>query len=154
MSDRKENLESSWNDRKPAPLTPAILRWLGGPDTGLSSKAIALAALGAPPERLDYPHDADDFGRCFRLLAACPEAKAGRDWLANNGGPVWAALIARWDDIEAAYLHDLQLPSRAKTGWRCSPLMRSIIDAAHISPERHLQTQKRPRPGRSRDGRA
>lgn len=42
-------------------MTPderAILKWLGGSrGVGLSSKAIALTALGEMPERPDYPHD-------------------------------------------------------------------------------------------------
>ena len=111
-----------------------ILEWLGGNDIGASINAIALAALGARPRNPSYPHDGDDFGRCSRLLAVCPEAKVGLDDLAKNGGAVWKALVARWSDIESAYLYDIDLQSkgnRSHTEYRCYLLMQSIIKEAH-----------------------
>ena len=89
-------------------MSTAIVKWLGGNDTGASSKAIALTALGVMPERaaMNYPSDGSDFGRCYRLLKAAPEAKSGLDKLATDGGPYWKALAARWGEIEAAYLRD------------------------------------------------
>lgn len=116
-----------------------LLKWLAGHDTGLSSKAIALTALGEMPKGFidrrhpDYPRDGDDFGRCYRLLRDCPDAKAGLDRLGIDGGPVWAALVNRWSEIESAYLHDLAVyerGSRNTKDYRCYDLMRSIIDDA------------------------
>ena len=83
-----------------------ILEWLGGHDVGSSSKTIALTALGEMPKQPSYPHDSDDFGRCFRLLILCPDAKIGLERLGKDGGDVWKALVARWTEIEAAYLDD------------------------------------------------
>lgn len=106
-------------------MTSAIVKWLGGNDTGSSSKTIALTALGEMPDgaTYQYPHDGDDFGRCYRLLQAAPEAKAGLDRLAKDGGAYWAALAARWDEIEAAHLRNLTPPTTGAV----SALMRSIL---------------------------
>jgi len=108
-------------------MSNAILKWLGGDDTGLSSKAIALSALGEMPNGAvhKYPHDGSDYGRCHRLLQAAPEAKAGLEKLAKDGGPYWAALAARWDEIQAAYLRDLDRASGHRDETRA--LMRSIL---------------------------
>lgn len=108
-----------------------ILEWLGRDHgVGLSSKAIALTALGAMPPRPAYPHDGDDFGRCFKLLALCPEAQAGLDILGKEGGPVWQALVPRWKEIEKAWLYDMDLHERGIRDYkqyRCYTLMQSII---------------------------
>lgn len=109
----------------------AIVKWLGGDDTGSSSKTIALTALGEMPPRAahQYPSDGADFGRCYRLLQAAPEAKAGLDKLAVDGGPYWAALAARWDDIQAAYLRDLAKPKGEETYALMKSILRPIEDA-------------------------
>lgn len=103
-----------------------ILRWLGGDiGVGLSSKAIALTALGEMPARPNYPHDPDDFSRCRQLLANIPYAKRGLEKLATDGGPVWRRLVARWDEIEAQFVES------ERGGWKdngkCYHLMCSII---------------------------
>lgn len=107
-----------------------ILRWLGGDrGVGLSSKAIALAALGEMPKQPNYPHDPDDFSRCKSLLENVPCARRGLEKLATDGGPVWKALAARWDEIDA------QFEESERAGWHnevgdCYRLMRSIIESA------------------------
>lgn len=108
-----------------------ILEWLGRDQgIGLSSKAIALTALGEMPKNPNYPHDGDDFGRCVRLLALCPDAKAGLDRLGKEGGSVWQALVPRWEDIRVAYLHDMDLHDKGERDYKkykCYELMQSII---------------------------
>lgn len=83
-----------------------LANWLGSGDTGVSSKAIAIAAVGGEkPQRWGwgYPHDPSDFGRCARLLKKHPEIrKPAFDRLAIEGGEGWRKLIARWDEIHAA----------------------------------------------------
>lgn len=107
-----------------------ILRWLGGDrGVGMSSKAIALAALGEMPKRPNYPHDPDDFSRCKSLLENVPCSRRGLEVLATDGGPVWKALAARWDEIDAKF------EESEREGWKggggdCYLLMRSIIEAA------------------------
>ena len=104
-------------------MASAILKWLGGNDTGVSSKAIALTALGEMPSRPGHPHDGADFGRCHRLLQAAPEARAGLEKLGTDGGPYWGALVARWDEIAAAYVDEIEGGERGKT----YAVMRSIL---------------------------
>lgn len=98
-------------------MSSTILKWLGGNDTGASSEAVALTALGEMPENPSYPSDASDFGRCHRLIVAAPEARKAIDHLGVHGGKVWKALAKRWDEIDAAYV----------AGSGCYELMKSII---------------------------
>jgi hypothetical protein len=105
-------------------MTQGILQWLGGGDTGQSSKALALAALGAMPSRPGHPHDGDDIGRCFRLLDAHPEAQAGLAKLAKDGGPYWSALAAKWSDLRAAYDAETKAGEKGRTYRE----MRAILD--------------------------
>ena len=106
-----------------------ILQWLGrGHGVGESSKAIALTALGEMPVNSAYPHDGDDFGRCYQLLVLCPDAQAGLDRLGKDGGPMWQALVPRWNEIRDAWLHDKSLSWPGdKDKYKCYDLMRSIL---------------------------
>lgn len=116
-----------------------ILEWLARDcGVGLSSKAIALTALGEMPKRPNYPHDGDDFGRCVKLLALCPDAKDGLERLGKEGGPVWQALVPRWEEIEKLWHHDINLRERGERDYKkykCYTFMQSIIrpieDAQH-----------------------
>lgn len=79
------------------------LRWAAGDDTGMSSKAIMAVMTGNKPKDWDcYPRDSSDFGRCYRLLALIPEWRPRIKKMATVGKE-WAALVDRWDDIEALY---------------------------------------------------
>ena len=108
-----------------------ILEWLGRDSgVGLSSKAIALTALGAMPKRPNYPHDGADFGLCFKLLVLCPEAASGLETLGKEGGAVWQALVPRWKEIETAWFYDMDLHERGIRDYKqykCYTLMQSII---------------------------
>jgi len=108
-------------------MSQAILKWLGGRDVGESSKAIALTALGRMPDHPSYPSDGCDFGRCHRLLDACPEARVGLNYLGQHGGPEWAALVARWSEIEACYLSDMRQPLGDRRD-DCYALMKAILN--------------------------
>lgn len=77
--------------------------WAATADTGLSSKAIMATMLGNPPsDGYCYPHDGSDLARCVGLLDAVPEWRTRIGEMAGVG-PEWAALAARWDDLEAAH---------------------------------------------------
>ncbi len=103
--------------------------WLKLHDNGQSSQCIADKMCGMVPTG-NYPHDGDDFGRCERLLALYPawRARFGEMRVVNE---FWDALVPRWDEIAVAWRHDVELwrtKPRARDGWRCYPLMRSILD--------------------------
>ena len=45
--------------------------------------------------------------------------------------PMWAALMERWDEIEACHLEEVRLGwAKAKSAPKTYDLMRSVIDAA------------------------
>ncbi len=81
-----------------------LAEWFAGRDTGLSSKSIALF-LSAGVRASGPPSDGSDFGRCYRLL----EHMGWRDRIGEmaDHGPMWATYVARWDDIEKAYLSEI-----------------------------------------------
>jgi hypothetical protein len=85
-----------------------ILRWLSGHDTGASSEAIALRALGLkkPENKWDYPHDNGDFGRCYRLLKACPSIDIN---IMKDVSPVWTQLVRVWVDLTRMYKAELSV---------------------------------------------
>jgi hypothetical protein len=90
----------------PPPRTPE--EWLASHDTGTSSKTIYRHMMGLPQSstRIGYPHDPDDFGRCFRLLRLMP---AWRDRIGEMAayGRVWNALAQHWANFTELYLEEL-----------------------------------------------
>lgn len=91
---------------KDRPATPGmgLTSWLASHDTGISSKTMAakLCGVGYPQNSWDHPYDNQDFGRCVRFLKAVPEARLVLDRM-KEVSPQWAALIARWDELEGFY---------------------------------------------------
>lgn len=85
--------------------------WAHGGDSGLSSKALVQAITGASllavADAGRYPLDPDDFGRCSRVLAKFPELRTQLSKVAALG-PVWAALIEHWDELEQLYAQDIE----------------------------------------------
>lgn len=85
-----------------------LLEWLCSNDTGTSSKAIALVMSGMSPKIIlkenwsPYPHDSDDFGRCYRLLEIFPE---WRKRIKEMGclGKIWKMIASAWDELEPLY---------------------------------------------------
>lgn len=72
--------------------------WVNSGDTGLSSRCIADVMTAGRGDG-NYPADADDFGRCHRLLDRFPE---WRDRLHEVGAAhpgVWPVLVERWQII-------------------------------------------------------
>lgn len=109
----------------------AELCWALGTDTGTSSLTIMLtlgsspAALARVAERLHSgppgprsPQDPDDLGRCVRLLAlfdgARPPWRQRLDHVAHRH-PEWAPLVARWEELEAAYRAGLKTGDQLAT---------------------------------------
>jgi hypothetical protein len=106
-----------------------VLQWLLTGQVGASSRAMATHLCGVPCDG-SYPRDPDDFNRCLLFLEAVPEA---RDLLPRMAAvsPTWAALVARWAEIEAAFTDEVGLnwrkSDRAPNTYR---LMREAIESA------------------------
>ena len=79
-----------------------LAAWLAGPDTGMSSKAMALMLNGIPSPEKDSPWDPDDIGRCFRFLDRFPDLKAHMDRV-RPLSPMWSRLIDHWDELRALW---------------------------------------------------
>lgn len=83
-----------------------LLDWLASGDTGMSSKTIAKCAIGRKPDHdWSIPYDSDDFSRCYRLLQLIPELRGVLPVLAQKF-PMWAPLVAEWDELTAMYEQD------------------------------------------------
>lgn len=79
--------------------TKQLALWALGEDTGRSSEAIARAALtGEPADPGDMPCDADDFGRCYRLVQEIPGAFDGVVVNSQQGG-AWFGLWLEWERL-------------------------------------------------------
>lgn len=79
-------------------------KWMEGPDTGASSLTLCRALAhgrGVVHQRIDVPHDASDFGRCYRLLKAIPGWRERIGEVRHLAG--WASLVDHWDALERLY---------------------------------------------------
>lgn len=110
-----------------ATIPRAAVEWEAGNDTGISSRNIwRHMALGVQPDgAFGYPHDPDDFGRCYRLLKAVPEWRERIGEMARY--PIWRGLVKQWDRLEALYLKEI----RGGTGMapECYRAMKAAIEA-------------------------
>lgn len=88
--------------------TDAMMRitvWALSDDCGVSSKTIARVALGmTTTSRIDFdcPHDAGDFGRCYRLLRLVPELEEFLPAVVE-ACPQWAPLMLIWSRLMEMY---------------------------------------------------
>lgn len=111
-----------------------LIEWLAGGERGISSNAIVKRITGLSTglrrRGMDYPLDPADFKRCEKLLRAVPALRPELHRM-SDVSPVWAALVARWDEIaalleeEAPGVYDGALSRRAPNTYA---LMRSIIE--------------------------
>ncbi len=76
--------------------------WIGGGDTGMSSKTIWRVMTGYASNAADTPSDRGDFGRCHRLLKLMPE---WRERLAevSSAHAMWAPFVEAWPRLELLY---------------------------------------------------
>lgn len=87
-----------------------LLQWLAGPETGLSSEAMAYCVLGI--QRSDYfdgtehPIDPSDFNRCLLLVHKVPEVRNYFDKIAALS-PQWKTLIEKWDELQTMFVFEV-----------------------------------------------
>ena len=102
-----------------------VLAWIATGRVGASSKTMAMAACGLPHE-CDYPHDPDDLNRCLLMLKTCPSVRDHFDKIAAIS-KTFGKLIARWDEIERAFLDEAGLNwCKAKSAPKTYALMKEI----------------------------
>ncbi len=90
---------------------PAQERWWRGTDVGLSSAAIfgalsdcSYAAVARKFGEGRVPRDADDFGRCVRMLNNIPAFRINLDEVAQAyPDTAWPSFISSWVELESLY---------------------------------------------------
>ena len=118
-------------------LARQVANWMANGERGISSETMAFWLAfgernGQHPTH-NYPHDPADFDRCLRLLAAAPLLRVLLPKMAEVG-PVWAALVTRWDEIERSHLEEVGLGwTKARSAPKTYTLMRAVIDGARSS---------------------
>lgn len=95
-----------------ATLQERANEWIVGRDTGTSSQVIWSFMMGVKPRDESTPWDADDFGRCYRLLRLIPEWRVRMPELASKH-KTWTALVREWDRLTAMYERVIA----GKNGW-------------------------------------
>jgi hypothetical protein len=119
---------------QPAAAGMGLARWLASDDTGLSSECLArhlapLAGIDVPVggRGTHYPHDPADFGRCLRLLEAVPELHTHLARAADISRQ-WAALVARWEELEGLYREEFPSGSAPKLYRRMKEIIKGSED--------------------------
>lgn len=76
--------------------------WLSSNDTGVSSIQIARRFLRLPLTEPwgGIPFDADDFGRCYRLLKKVPEINIE---CMKGFNRIWDGLVDKWSELTIMY---------------------------------------------------
>lgn len=109
-------------------LCRELLAWMGGGDTGMSSECMALHLSGICSNDDSHPHDPDDLGRCMRLLFRVPALRSRLAKMATVS-PAWAALVARWDELERCMADEVGIGwHKGRSAPKTYALMRSILD--------------------------
>lgn len=111
-----------------------VAYWLASCQVGISSKTMALWLAHGLKNKRDphgnHPHDPDDLDRCLQLLEIAPGLRPLLPRMAEIS-PEWAALVARWDEIERSHLDEVGLGwTKVGSAPKTYKLMRSIIESA------------------------
>lgn len=83
--------------------------WIVGRDVGTSSKTIWAVMVGVDVKDTEswnwgVPLDADDFGRCYRLLVLFPQWRERLPEVAAIF-PAWGPLVEHWEKLSLLYEH-------------------------------------------------
>ena len=115
-------------------MNDKILKWFCAGEVGCSSIAMAasVAGVGEGAEKA-HPYDPADLNRCLLLLEEVPEIRSCMEKVAAIS-PAWAALVARWGEVEECFLREAGLNwsvgGRAPETYR---RMKSIYEAAEAA---------------------
>lgn len=102
-----------------------VIEWMGGRDTGMSSKAIAMHMSTGKCDG-SYPYDPADLGRCLRLLALFPEWNARMGEMAAYGR-AWPAMADRWSEMADSMADEVGIDwSKGRAAPKTYELMKEI----------------------------
>ncbi|WP_288985817.1 hypothetical protein [uncultured Pseudoalteromonas sp.] len=84
----------------------SLLEWFNCDDTGLSSRYMARVIDGSTPHQIlireyEYPRDADDLGRCIRMVRAC--GLENHVFLLLTTGHEWHQIANDWEKLVTWY---------------------------------------------------
>ena len=109
---------------------PGLIAWIRSGERGLSSEAIvdhlARHPLASARGRISHPYDPADLRRCVLLLDAVPTLRPLMPRMADVS-PEWAALVARWDELEDSLRREMAVGYAATDTYT---LMRSVLEGA------------------------
>ena len=110
---------------------PGLVDWIRDGERGLSSEAIVDHLAHHPIARASgascHPYDPADLRRCVLLLDAVPTLRPLMPSMADVS-PEWAALVARWDQLEASLRREMSSGSYYATD--TYTLMKSVLEGA------------------------
>lgn len=105
-----KDCEQTWTEPV-ADLSQDIIKraewWLKNGETGLSSMTMWSFFMGNKSFGISYPHDPDDFKRCYKLLEAVPEWKE-RILEIKVLCPEWSNLADNWDTLTKMYEQNVE----------------------------------------------
>ena len=123
--------EVTQRDRQHNPvLSATATSWLitgrrGGSSDTMFSRLTGVDVLWG--ESGNHPYDPDDLDRCLALLYVVPELRPLLSHM-SDVSPQWAALVERWDDIEAMHLDEVGLGwTKARSAPRTYALMQDVL---------------------------
>lgn len=117
-------VEAIAKEHKPATDGMGLVAWLDSDDTGLSSRFMAMYLSSRLCNEIHWPHDPDDFGRCYRLLQAVPELRDRLPYL-ENASVQWAALVKHWSELESLWVEESPAGAAPKLYARMRELLKS-----------------------------
>ena len=104
-----------------------VIKWLASGRVGSSSKCMAMWLAFGERAGPSAPADPDDLDRCLRLLHKAPGLRPLIPKMADVSEQ-WAALVPRWDEVEASHLAEVGLGwTKAKSAPKTYKLMASIL---------------------------
>ena len=91
-------------------VSQRVLEWLAGPDTGLSSEAMAFCRLGIERrghwDGTEHPHDPSDLNRCLLLVEQVPEVRDAFGDIACLSDE-WNMIIDHWDELRELFISEV-----------------------------------------------
>jgi len=90
-------------------ISENTLIWLLSGDTGRSSLTMCscLYLIPTKNDKINYPHDPDDFGRCMRFLdTLTPDERKTALLNVSTVSRTWKRLVENWERLEKLYDED------------------------------------------------